>query len=463
MLFLVNNRLLVEDREKTYLTAGVKSTATALTVRGIDTNAWADNDWVIVGEIGTSNAEILQVNDASLADGTTLTIDNAGSGGCRYAHAPGEPVYRIDYNQVRFFHASTATGSQSTLTTIEIQPDDEYTRYEDTTQSTGFGFVKFYNSQTTALSPSSDAIPYAGQGAKSLSKMIEKVRTLADEEDESYLSDEQITMAINDKQRDILGERMWSFNEVERSQSAVANQFKYDIDTDIKTLHSIRFDTQPLVSMSQQDWESHHWDTDTSTTTPSHVAIFDRDIKIHPRPSASAASTTLNGAITASDTTITVASTSSFKRGDFYRFIINSEVIYATNSTSTTFTGCLRAQEGTTAASHSDSDTVTERDIVYTGQLYPTDLDSQSDETVIPEPLVLCYGATADLCLGRLNKPQIGDRFEAKYQAGLQNLRKRYSVKLRGQFGRIRDRMEVPSGRDKFYNPNDYPQNVTAN
>jgi hypothetical protein len=292
--------------------------------------------------------------------------------------------------------------------------------------------------------------------------MIEKIRTLVDEEDESYLSDGQIADAINDKQRDILGERMWSFNEVERSQSSVANQFLYDIDTDIKTLHTVRFDTQPLVSMSQQDWETKHWDTDTSTDTPSHVAIFDGNMKIQPRPSSSAGATALNGAINSTDTTITVDSTSAFKRGDFYRFIVDSEVIYATNATATTFTGCLRGQEGTTAASHSNDAVVTERDIVYTGQLYPTDLESQSDETVIPEPLVLCYGAAADLCLGRLNKPAIGDRFEIKYKEGLKNLRNRYSVKLRGQFGRVRDRMEVPSGRDKFYNPNDYPTNVTA-
>ena len=99
MLFLVRNRILTENRAKTYLTAAVAAAGTTLTVKAVDTNAWANNDWIILGEIGTPTAEVLQLNGV-VADGTSIVIDNAGSGGARFAHSIDEPVYRIDYNQV---------------------------------------------------------------------------------------------------------------------------------------------------------------------------------------------------------------------------------------------------------------------------------------------------------------------------------------------------------------------------
>src|SRR3990167_1192214 len=141
MLFQVRNQELIQNRERTYLTAEVAVAGTTLTVKAVDSNAWADNDFIIVGEIGSKNAEILQINGA-VSDGTSLTVDNAGSGGARFVHSVDEPVYRIAFNQVEFSRASTEAGSKSVLATNELQVDDLFTRYEDTTNTTGFGFVR---------------------------------------------------------------------------------------------------------------------------------------------------------------------------------------------------------------------------------------------------------------------------------------------------------------------------------
>jgi len=65
----------------------------------------------------------------------------------------------------------------------------------------------------------------------------------------------------------------------------------------------------------------------------------------------------LNGAINNSVTTITVDSTTSFPATG--RIDIDTELITYTGITSTTFTGCTRGANGTTAASHSDNAIVT--------------------------------------------------------------------------------------------------------
>jgi len=67
--------------------------------------------------------------------------------------------------------------------------------------------------------------------------------------------------------------------------------------------------------------------------------------------------TTLNGGINSSVTTITVVSTSAFPSTG--RIDIDTELITYTGKTATTFTGCVRGANGTTAASHSTSATVT--------------------------------------------------------------------------------------------------------
>lgn len=63
--------------------------------------------------------------------------------------------------------------------------------------------------------------------------------------------------------------------------------------------------------------------------------------------------TQLNGAINNSVTTLTVDSSAGF--GNTGTLIVDSEQITYTGRTGTTFTGCTRGANGTTAASHSDN------------------------------------------------------------------------------------------------------------
>jgi len=65
------------------------------------------------------------------------------------------------------------------------------------------------------------------------------------------------------------------------------------------------------------------------------------------------ATTLLNGSLTAIATTITVDDTSDFP--EYGRLVIGSEEVFYTGKTTKTFTGCIRARQGTVAASHADN------------------------------------------------------------------------------------------------------------
>ena len=474
MLFKAYNRALVDDRKKTFLTAAVAAAGTTLTVQGVNADVgsdstWADNVYMILGEIGSPTAEILQMNGAA-SDGTSLTIDQSGAGGCRFAHSIGEPVYRLDFNRVEFNYNTTNTTSGLTvLATQLIQPDEEYTRYNDVTSTEGFGFVRFNNQTTGVFSSYSDGVNYEATGESSsfdprtLWKLRKRVRVLLDEDrPNSKLTDDAIRDALNDKQRDIAHQRLWSFYEGERSFSTVANQFAYDLPATVQKVYNAQHDTQPLVPMNYDQWKLISWDNNSSVANPYNICVWDRQILLWPRPSTAAQTTTLGAAISSTTaTSITVASSSGFNRGDYYRFIIDSEVIYATASTSTTFTGCIRGSEGTTAATHSDGATVTERDIVYTVHEEPTDLFDTQDRTNIPEVDVLVYGAAIDLA-PLVEKSDLIDRFERKYTTKLKELEGKYSVKFTSKFGKVRSSDAEMDDSIVFRDSNRFPSSIVG-
>jgi len=555
MLIKSFHQSLIEDREKTYLTVGCAVAATTLTVKAINSAEWADNDFVILGNIGSENCELLQVN-GSPSSGTSITIDQSGSGGTRYAHSVDEPLYRISFNQVEFSHASTIGGSKTVLTTTAITPDDLFTRYEDTSNTTGFGFVRFKNSTSTTYSSYSIGVPYTGYPAKSLFKMIQGVKRLLNINDQS-IKDEDIADELNEKQRDAYHERLWSFAEATFSISAVANTSDYSLTSRIAPgkVHTLTYDSQPLAKINNNRWEMLHWDTNT-TGDPSHFSVFGNRLRVYPISSDSASATTLDGDISATATTIYVNDASAFREpgrviigsevisydkidnlkyygdttsqfditnttGDTYRYtydgtgtdpgittttfptdstvkikapemtsdnegsfvitasganyfeITNADGAAVTNKTlaggylavaqssSNTLSGCQRGLEDTTAATHSDGDVVTERDFIGTGHKEPIDLVDMNDETDIPDPRVLEYGAAMELALSKMNDQVLSDRLQIKYDKSLERLRDKFSRKATGSFFSIRDKNDYPSDTNYTLNPQNYPTNIS--
>ncbi|MFA5038006.1 MAG: hypothetical protein WC479_12620, partial [Candidatus Izemoplasmatales bacterium] len=325
MIFLTRNFELIKDQEKTYLTSSSVVAATTLTVKAIDGNAWADDDWVILGEIGSKTAELLQLNGV-VADGTSVTIDQGGSGGTRYAHSINEPLYRVRYNQIEFSRATTPTGTKTVLATNEIQADDEYTRYVDATNTTGYGFVRFKNSTTTTYSSYSSAIPYTGYTDKSLGKIISRIKSLFPKDSLSAVDDDDIIDAVNDKQKDIAHERLWPFYETIYSASRVAYQRAYELNAGavIGKNHTVVVDTEPIAKIDRARFEMLHWDTN-NTGNPTHCSVWDNKLHFYPLPSSAATATALNGNITSSATDVILDSVSSLQAPG--RILIDSEVI----------------------------------------------------------------------------------------------------------------------------------------
>lgn len=148
-----------------------------------------------------------------------------------------------------------------------------------------------------------------------------------------------------------------------KSLSTVANQQIYSLPDNylgMKTLiYNPRISHITLNGADEDDFLGYQYSTGNPTI---YIEYKNRkQIWLYPIPSSSASTTALSGALNSTATTVTVDDTSDFP--SMGRIIIDSEVIYYTGSTTTTFTGCVRASEETTAASHSNDATVTFRNI----------------------------------------------------------------------------------------------------
>ena len=102
-------------------------------------------------------------------------------------------------------------------------------------------------------------------------------------------------------------------------------------------------------------------------------------------------STTLNGDINASVTTVTVASTTGFESSG--TITIGEENITYTGKTATTFTGCTRGADSTTAASHTNGDAVVRSskwyNITRSSGAYSATADEGWTSTIIGGVLVM--------------------------------------------------------------------------
>ena len=181
-------RNLIENQPTTILTASVAAAGTTLTVA--NNGGFANNDYLLLGKLGEEKTEIVKIG-AAVSAGTSITI-----GACTFAHNEDTPVIKLDFNQVRFYYGSTNVSSSSAALAVAqaLDPTDIFNYYEDSTNTTGYGFVRFYNSTTTGYSDYSDAIPYTGYTKKMLRMIRQKVRRLINETDElnSPISNDEI-------------------------------------------------------------------------------------------------------------------------------------------------------------------------------------------------------------------------------------------------------------------------------
>jgi hypothetical protein len=246
IILQADNRILTTSAPYTYLESNIASGASSITVLN-PRDGFAADDFILIGNIGDESAEIFRIGSVSTSTRVITLLTSAGvSTTTAFAHAESTRVTIIPYNQIRFFHTTTDTYSDSTPLAgyTDILPSDWFTTYEDETYSTGYGWFIFYNSITAVGSQNSNAIPYAGFEVDAVQTVLEDFYSMLNNKELKLIDRSDALSWLNEgvsvmKTKLNLSNREYTAT-AETSLSIVADTQEYTLPTDFSKLIYIK-------------------------------------------------------------------------------------------------------------------------------------------------------------------------------------------------------------------------------
>lgn len=184
----------ISQNYRTYLSSTIAAAGTTMTVQdtgAITGGGFADNDFMVVGEIGDQQTETNDVNGA-VTRGTSMTVTNALS----FAHELDAPVTKIFELGIQIFGASSDGGSGTLLESIDAKTASgrqladatmiswqqlytEYTLVAGADTAYDYYYVKFIDNAATT-SDASDYVLAAGLGTDAVEYFIQQALKMTD-------------------------------------------------------------------------------------------------------------------------------------------------------------------------------------------------------------------------------------------------------------------------------------------
>jgi hypothetical protein len=235
---------LLVDAPQTFINTNTAAGVSALVVKnttGINGIA------VLIGQPGQQGSEIVAVT--SILDIGDITLTSSTS----FPHSYGTPVYSLKFDQIEYSWSATITGSKSVLTTLAISAYNLSTDYNDTTESTGYYFARFYDSVNNLFSPYSDPCPYSSYTQNAARYVIDNALNEINKQTSQVLTDEFAFQQINNCQMEVLRElKRWSWmqkydyiiGQLSTGSWKVAVPADQDNRDTFKSVNSIRIGTE---------------------------------------------------------------------------------------------------------------------------------------------------------------------------------------------------------------------------
>lgn len=178
------------EAPNSYLGVPHSAGGTALSIRN---PAGFQSSWAVqIGKTGEELAEILILGTAT-PSGTVLNT----LGTLKYSHPTDTPVFSIKFDKIIISRSTSGTSiGASPIGTVNIQPDNIYTQYEDTSGQTSYYYrASFTNSTVGTSSTSEESAWIGGSGFSFSSRAKLRERTKSKLYDAGYIKNDE---TIND-------------------------------------------------------------------------------------------------------------------------------------------------------------------------------------------------------------------------------------------------------------------------
>lgn len=257
----------VTHYEKSYLANPYSVGVTSIVVK--NANRFAANQRVMIGEMGTENAEIVTVSAVN-ADNMTLTI-----GATLYAHSSDEPVTVMVFDQVRYYRSTDGGTNYSIITTVDMDVDnaDLETLYDDVSGLTSYYYkFTFYHSISTLESGDSDVIKGSGWRRRQAGYIIDEFLQEVSDPQELHVTRGELLGWFGDVNDDLTTNvsKPYSFLHTRTTLTRTANRNYIDFPTDANG-------DQTMWKFDRMDYNFTDTATDPDTDNTSTIKVFPQD------------------------------------------------------------------------------------------------------------------------------------------------------------------------------------------
>lgn len=255
------NKDLTESQKYSYLNSNYASGVDEVVI--VNSDGFAADQYVLLGNFGSETSEIMKITGVTAA---THTISFAAET-TKFSHSESTRITILPYNQIKFYQTAAAvfSDSENYLGVVDIQADALYTIYQDSVNSSGFGWFKFYNETNLKISTNSNAIPYDSFTNQSIKKVLSSFYSLINGKDRKLISDTDALNYLNEAYAIVISElNLVNSNfavPADEDISIVSGTKEYDLPDDFSNVISLYNGTDneeiPFIKLSKvAKWES---------------------------------------------------------------------------------------------------------------------------------------------------------------------------------------------------------------
>jgi hypothetical protein len=288
----IDNQSIAKDKKYSFLSGDIAAGVSSISVESIV--GFATGQPILIGNIGSGKSEIILTSGSPSGD--TISLASATV----EAHSRGDKVTILDYNQIEIsWEASITPDSDTILATIDIQAGLPQSIYNDTVKTSGYYFTRYKNSSDTSYSDYSDPIPYAGYASNSVFAIKERaLNDLGESVDDKLITNDYLNESLWEGRRDLDNDKRilhWSFRQKfnQNIGSITPGEWKVAVPTDLRDPNTYKNILGIRIGRKGRKLDY----IDMTEFNQKYVNF---------------AHTTLNGAVTTGDLTITLTDSGDF-------------------------------------------------------------------------------------------------------------------------------------------------------
>ena len=218
------------------------------------------------GERGNEATEIVTVSSVN-ANGTTMVV-----GATVFDHSADDPVYKMTFDQVKFYRSTDGGTSYSVLSTQDMDVDnaDLTTKYDDTTGlSTYYYKFSFYHSVSTVESAFSDVIAGSGWRREQTGHIIDEILQEVSDQNEVNITRSELLGYFNDVNDDLQvnAAKPYDFLHTRTALTRTANRNYIDFPTDSNS-------RQTMWKFDRMDYNFTDTTTDPDTDRTTTITVI---------------------------------------------------------------------------------------------------------------------------------------------------------------------------------------------